>query len=194
MVVDYQQGKIYCLRSHQTDDIYIGSTTQPLSVRMAGHRRKCKHWKEGKGHYVSSYELLEYDDCYIELIEKCPCDCRMELERREGQLIREMDCINKRVAGRTKKEYTEENREMVLQRKKEEYQRNKERYRQRKKEYYQENKEHITQQKKEYNETNKEKIRERRNKKVTCECGCTYTRSNKVNHERSKKHIKFINQ
>ena len=37
---NYQNGKIYCIRSHQTDNIYIGSTTQKLCVRMAEHKRK----------------------------------------------------------------------------------------------------------------------------------------------------------
>ena len=27
---DYSKGKIYCLRSFQTDDVYIGSTAKPL--------------------------------------------------------------------------------------------------------------------------------------------------------------------
>ena len=194
MVVNYQNGKIYCIRSHQTNDIYIGSTTQPLSVRMAGHRRKCKHWKEGKGHYVTSFGLLQYDDCYIELIEEYPSNSKMELERREGELIREMDCVNKIVVGRTIQEWKEDNREKLLQGKREDYQRNKERYNKRSKEDYHKNREKYRQLKKEWYEKNKEKIRQQRNKKVTCECGCTYTLSNKRQHERSKKHIKFINQ
>ena len=33
---DYSTGKIYAIRSAQTGDIYIGSTIQPLCVRMAG--------------------------------------------------------------------------------------------------------------------------------------------------------------
>ena len=34
----YSNGKIYCIRNTITDDIYIGSTTQPLCKRMAYHR------------------------------------------------------------------------------------------------------------------------------------------------------------
>ena len=40
---DYKNGKIYCIRNNITDDIYIGSTTQPLSKRMVCHRDAAKH-------------------------------------------------------------------------------------------------------------------------------------------------------
>ena len=145
---DYQQGKIYCIRSHQTNDIYIGSTTQPLSKRMVNHRTKYGIWKEGRGCYTSSYELLEYEDSYIELIEEYPCNSKMELELREGQLIRELDCVNKFVAGRTQKQWREENRERILQQKKQYYEENKERVLEYHKQYYEENKERVLEQRK----------------------------------------------
>ena len=31
---DYQKGKIYKIISNETDDVYIGSTTQSLSLRL----------------------------------------------------------------------------------------------------------------------------------------------------------------
>ena len=41
---DYKNGKIYCIRNTIDDNIYVGSTTQALSKRMARHRQhaKCK--------------------------------------------------------------------------------------------------------------------------------------------------------
>ena len=54
--------------------------------------------------YFSSYEILKFGDAYIELIEKFPCKDRMELCKREGYYIRKLDCVNKRIAGRSKKE------------------------------------------------------------------------------------------
>ena len=41
-----------------------------------------------------------------------------------------------------------------------------------------------------YREDNKERI----NKKFNCVCGGKYTRSNKAKHEKSRKHLNFINQ
>jgi len=165
---DFKQGKIYCLRSHQTGDIYIGSTCQPLPKRKGDHKKKYKRWKNGKTHYVTSFELLKYDDCYIELIEECPCDNRNQLERREGQLIREMDCVNKLVAGRTKKEWGEDN------------------------------KEHIAEQRKKYKEANKEEIAEKAKKyreahknDFKCEvCNYSGSKASYNRHLKSQKHIK----
>ena len=39
----YHDGKIYALRSFQTPLYYVGSTTQTLSRRLAGHRRDYKN-------------------------------------------------------------------------------------------------------------------------------------------------------
>ncbi len=135
--MDYKNGKIYCIRSHKTDDIYIGSTSQPLHKRFYYHKRGYKCWKNGKGKYVTSYKLIDnYDDCYIELIEEFPCENKMQLNKREGELIREnYNVVNKKIAGRTDKEYREDNRDKMKQYKED----NKERLKQYNKEYYEKN-------------------------------------------------------
>jgi len=104
----YENGKIYVLRSHQTEDIYLGSTQQQLYKRFHQHKTHYNRWKEGKKHYITSNELFKYDDCYIELLEEYPCDNKMELCRREGELIRSINCVNKFIAGRTKAECDKE--------------------------------------------------------------------------------------
>lgn len=48
--------------------------------------------------------------------------------------------------------------------------------------------------KKEYIEKNAEKIKAQKNEKLTCECSGKFTRCNKVHHEKSKKHLNYINQ
>ena len=113
----YADGKIYCIRAPGTDEVYIGSTTRPLSERMASHRSHYKNWKGGKGHYVSSFKLIEMEGAYIELIEDCPCDSKEQLNRREGEVIRaSANCINKSIAGRTMVEYRADNKEAILER------------------------------------------------------------------------------
>jgi len=106
----YENGKIYAIRSHQTDDIYIGSTTQPLYKRFSSHKA---NFKDKSYRYVSVNELLKYDDVYIELLQGYCCDNKMELLKREGEFIRSMDCVNKRVAGRTHKEHYEDNKDKI---------------------------------------------------------------------------------
>jgi hypothetical protein len=51
----------------QTDDVYYGSTTQPLSKRLSGHKAHYKQWQKQNYNYVTSFEIIKYDDCYIEL-------------------------------------------------------------------------------------------------------------------------------
>lgn len=116
MMKNYETGKIYALKSNKTEDIYYGSTMQSLADRFMGHNRDYKCFKKGKGHYRASYELLKYDDCYIELYEFFPCKTRKELETREGEIISNNTCVNRYVAGRTKKKHYEDNREEILER------------------------------------------------------------------------------
>jgi hypothetical protein len=204
---DYQNGKIYTIRSHQTEDIYIGSTIQPLSIRFGEHKVQYKNYKVGKYHYVTSFKIMEHEDAYIELLENYPCDDRNELRRREGELIRQMKCVNERIAGRTMKEYYNENkqqiaeqtkeyrienRQKIAERKKEYYNRNKQQIAERAKEYRIENRQKIAEQQKKYTEKNKQKILEYRYQKITCPCGSIHTRCNKSQHVKSKKHIKYI--
>ena len=166
----YSKGKIYKLWSPQGEEIYIGSTIQSLAVRKAEHKRlDC-----------SSKILFEkYDDVRIELIEEYPCKNKMELNRREGEHIRNNDCVNKLIAGRTKKEYREDNKENILEKLKEWRENNKD-YNLN---YYTENKEKIA-------EKHKEKLKE----KITCECGCEVSKINLSTHKKSLKHIKLINK
>ena len=42
---DYQNGKIYCLRSHKTDLVYVGSTCQPLYKRLNEHKNYYKMYE-----------------------------------------------------------------------------------------------------------------------------------------------------
>eukprot|EP01127_Copromyxa_protea_P012167 TRINITY_DN3138_c0_g1_i1.p1 TRINITY_DN3138_c0_g1~~TRINITY_DN3138_c0_g1_i1.p1 ORF type:complete len:115 (-),score=0.06 TRINITY_DN3138_c0_g1_i1:412-756(-) len=80
----YSRGKIYKITSPQTDMIYIGSTTEPtLARRMAGHRANYAQWREGKRGFVTSFQLLEYNDCSICLVELFPCHTKDELAARE---------------------------------------------------------------------------------------------------------------
>ena len=114
MVVDYKLGKIYALRSHETDDIYIGSTAQKLlSTRLGGHKRNYKRWLNGKDNYTTSFELIKYDDCYIELLQEYPCENRHQLCKKEGEYIRKMNCVNKLIAGRTNREWHQDNKENI---------------------------------------------------------------------------------
>ena len=111
---DYQQGKVYAIKSNKTNDIYIGSTADILEKRFNRHNNDFNQYKKGNSNFCCSYKLLEiYDDCYIELIELFPCNSRKELERREGEIQRQYKniIVNKYIAGRTDNEYYRDNAE-----------------------------------------------------------------------------------
>jgi len=193
---DYQKGKIYAIRSYQTDDIYIGSTIQSLSVRLGEHKRRYKMWLEGKHNYTSSYEIIKYNDCYVEEIEKCPCNDKNELNRREGQIIRLMDCVNKRIEGRTRKEYRQDNKEKIKEQSKQYRKDNKEKYNENSRKYYEENKEKFKIHNKKYKKQNKERVKKINSKwgkkKFTCECGSIITNYSKSRHFKTIKHQTYI--
>jgi hypothetical protein len=218
---DYQNGKIYSIRSYQTDLIYIGSTTQPLSKRLSKHRCDFNSWKNNIGGYVTSFEIIKFDDHYIELIENYPCNSKNELVKREGQLIRETEnTVNKNIAGRNTKEWNEDNKEKVSEYKKQYYEENKEQLSEKQKQYYEENKEQLLEKQKQYREDNKEQILEKQKQyyednkeqileqqkqyyednkqkitqKYNCECGGHYIHCGEARHIKTKKHQKYINE
>ena len=55
----------------------------------------------------------------MELYEEYPCDNVEQLRRREGEIIRELKpVLNKQIAGRTEKEWREDNKEYCKEEKK----------------------------------------------------------------------------
>jgi hypothetical protein len=101
----YQNGKIYKIHSYQTDNIYIGSTTDTLSRRFSGHKYAFKNNRNN-----SSSEILKYDDAMITLIELYPVNLKIELHKRERYHIENHNCINKFLPTRSKQEYREKNK------------------------------------------------------------------------------------
>ena len=83
----YENGKIYKIVSKQTPYIYIGSTHQPITNRLSGHKSQYKLWKNGKCAYLTSFKIVQYDDVEIILIENYPCNNKEELEIREKYYI-----------------------------------------------------------------------------------------------------------
>ena len=215
-------GRIYIIKSPQTDEVYIGSTVNSLERRLSGHKTDYKKYLKGVYHYVTSYEIVQYDDCYIELLEEVNIENKQELHKLEGKYIKEMECVNQCIPGRSMKEYYQDNKELISEkgkdyrdankekmkeRYKNRYQDNKEKFLEKMKDYYydnkdkvlervknhyQDNKEKIKEYSKEYNINNKERISERNKVKMTCECGSIVRKSDINRHNRTIKHKKYM--
>lgn len=171
------KGYIYCIRSHQTDQIYIGSTTQILSKRMSDHRVDYKCWLNKKRGYVTSFEILKFDNAYIELLQEVEVESKAELRKLEGENIRKHNCVNKRIEGRTIQEWTQDNAVKIAE------------YRTI---YKKNNRVQISEHQTIYRQKNAIKIKEKKAKPYTCECGSIITTAGKAQHCRTNKHLKYI--
>jgi Zn-finger nucleic acid-binding protein len=163
---DYKAGKIYTIRYRNDDSlIYVGSTIQPLYKRWYEHKKSCLN-PSGKEYNRIIYQRIReegnFDDWYIELYEDFPCENREHLNKREGEVIRQIGTLNMCIAGRTKQEYR------------------------------QENKEKIKENDKQYRQENQYKIKERKSQKITCVCGSIHRKGDSSTHQKTKKHTNFL--
>jgi hypothetical protein len=163
---DFSKGKIYKLIDNTNGNIYIGSTTLPLNERLYGHTSDSRHNRNN----MSSSDIIKNGDYHIELIEDYPCQCKAELDRREGYYIHTLNCVNQILPGRTYKERLEYDR----QRHKTHYDNNTDKESERKKAFYYANQ-------KRFKTPN------------ICICGQNYT-CHKSRHLNTKHHQKYIKE
>ena len=161
----YKNGKVYKIVDVGYSMCYIGSTCEELCQRMARHRKDYRNYLKGGKYYLTSFKIFEkygLDNCKIELLEKYPCDDKEELKKREGYCQQTMDCVNKQTAGQTKEEYRNRNRDK------------------------------INAQKRNHYHNNSGEINEKAKQKYTCECGAVVCVGGKSEHEKMKKHQRFL--
>lgn len=167
----YQKGKIYKITSTQLTKCYVGSTVSPLSIRFSQHKHRYLKGTENP----SATELMKYDDAKIELVEDYPCGSKKELFAREGHWIKELDCVNVKIAGRTRVQY---------------YQDNKQKINDNAKQYYQNNLVKMKQAKKAYYESNKDALENIRGSKIKCDiCNREFRKDSISRHNKSKLHL-----
>ena len=194
----FHNSKIYTIRSPQTDKYYIGSTTQILCKRLTNHKTDYDRYLKGIYHNIRSFKIIELGDAYIELLEEFKCENKEQLEKREGEIIREHknNCVNRTISGRTAQEYRSDNKDKIQEQITQYRSDNKEHIMQ----YKSDNKGKISEQQKQYRIANKERDKQYRearkdkiNESFTCECGSISSRRSKNRHNKTKKHIAFIN-
>ena len=69
--------------------MYIGSTFEPLSKVLIRHKEEYKWYLRGRFTDAHPFELVKYEDAYIELLEDYPCENEKQLRKRKEELIRE---------------------------------------------------------------------------------------------------------
>jgi hypothetical protein len=176
---------------------------------MTGHRRDYKLWLDKKKNYITSCEILKYEDCYIELLQEVEVESKTELYKIEGENIRKHNCVNKRIAGRTHKEYAKENAVHIAEYQSKYAKKNAVKIKEQKANYQKENAVHIAEQKSnyqkenavsiakqsfKYRQENAVRISERASKPYTCECGSIGIVAKKARHCKSKKHLNYMSR
>jgi len=177
-MVNYENGKIYKIVCNETGLIYIGSTAQKyLSTRLGEHKKNYKAYLNGNHNYITSFKVLECENYVIILLENYSCNDKYSLQGKERHYIETIECVNKVIPNRIKKEYCLDNQDKISLYNTNYYQMNKnklkenikkyresnkDKLKEKKKDYYEDNKDEIKVKTKIYQEKNKEKIKERR--------------------------------
>jgi len=164
-------GRIYIIRSPNTEMVYVGHTFQTLKIRFCNHKST---WKTKTGS-CTSYLVLEKGEAYIELLEEVEVESERELDMLEQKWIDQTpNAVNKNRTYLTDEERIQRHRDFS-------------------REYGREHKEKIAEYNKKYREANKEEIKKKRREKVLCEvCGCFLVKGTKKQHERTKKHARNL--
>ena len=154
-MVNYQNGQIYKIVDVGFNKCYIGSTCEELKRRFQRHKDHHLEYKKGKRNFTTSSLLFDefgIENCKIFWIKDCPCNSKKELEAEEGRIQQETDCVNKYQAGRSAKQWR------------------------------QDNKEHMQDYNKQYAIANEEVIKARTAQTFDCPCGSTYSYGHKTRH------------
>ena len=207
--MNYQNNIIYKIQHKTIDElIYIGSTTN-FTKRKNKHKSDCCNEKSTKYNtkkYVMIRENGGWDMFTMVLVKKYPCNDYLEAHAEEERIRRELNAnMNSIRCFRTEedikedhkissKQYRETHKEQVKERSKQYCETHKEQVKEKWKQYRETHKEEIKENKKQYYETHKEEIKEKNIQKVECECGCIIPKHSLINHKKTRKHLKLLNE
>lgn len=110
-------GFIYQIYSPATPYFYIGSTFLPINRRFANHKST---YKSGRRPNLTANKILKHEDVQIKIVKEVNCQDDVDLRKAEGEEIKanEKLTVNKVIAGRSPKEYLEDNKCLILAQKK----------------------------------------------------------------------------
>ena len=106
--MEIAKGTVYCIRSENTDKVYIGSTKNPILKRFGQHLTTYKQKQNNKLlSNISSFEVIEKGNASIEILEEI-INCNIkDLLKLEKHYINKLSafCVNKKIPTRTNQEY-----------------------------------------------------------------------------------------
>jgi hypothetical protein len=165
----YNNACIYMIKckDESIKEVYIGSTCN-FNQRKALHKYHCNNQNCIQFQYFI-YQFIRqnngWDNFEMMKIEQVVCETKKELESVERKHIEKYNSrLNKYIPNQTRKErYQSDDVKQIIN--------------QRNNSYYQKHKDNIL---------------EKRKEKIICDCGHTYTKSNKARHMKTKKHLQYL--
>jgi hypothetical protein len=173
-------GRVYKITSPQTEKVYVGSTKKTIEARFGDHKSDYK--TRGDKINIGSFDILKFDDAKVELLEEREFNNTKELYLLERFYMEQFE-------NTTNKLRPIVSNDDVVEYQKKYHEANKERI----KKLNIENKDKIKISRRKYYDANINKIKEYQKEVLVCKCGCNITRKAMKNHERTKRHIKQIN-
>jgi len=171
---------IYGILCNITDEIYVGSSSKPLDIRMK--------WHINKSNGCISRQIINRGDYDASIIEDLgECELHFALQK-EKYWIDELQSINIKYPILSPEELKQRQHNYNITVKRQNYKSGD--Y----SKYYQENKEQIKQNVKLYRIENCENIKQKRGEVIQCDCGKSYTFGNRLRHLKSKYHLKCIDE
>lgn len=192
--VDYSKGRIYIIKNNVNEKVYVGSTTWEVAKRFNKHVSQRNKATDTTWRFYAALNEIGPENFFWEEIEKFPCQNKSQLTSREGHWIRHFKSwktdsgYNKKVEGRTRTEYYEDQIDTIKQNVKEYYQNNKNKIDEYKQQHYQEHAEHYKEYKQEWYSKHRESIQQKNKEKLTCTCGAMVCRAAMATHLKSKRH------
>ena len=214
----YSNSKVYKLINSVDDTFYIGSTTTQLCKRLSYHRNRSHEEKYKNCKLYEHLNRVDFENVKIILIQEFNLENKEQLRREEQIYIdrykHDPNCLNsmnafstedqkahrkkeyrrnhKEQARETNKRYVMTHKEPISQKNKLYYKSNKEEINRENRDYQIANKGTISEYQKQYRSDNREKINEQRKKTYVCLCGSVIRLDSKTKHERSLKHLNFL--
>jgi hypothetical protein len=81
------KGCIYCIKSLNDNNIYIGSTIQPINVRYSKHKYDSKHSHRIKPVHKMILDTGGFDNYEIKTLKELSCNTIIELREYEKKII-----------------------------------------------------------------------------------------------------------
>jgi len=148
---NYQNGKIYKIVNDIDNELYVGSSIQPLSKRMVEHRSHSKYDQYNKTKLYVHFQKIGVEHFKIVLVELFPCLVREELLAREEYWRKELKAsLNSNYVVQSTERYKEiqknsckRNKVKIVERHKQYHEINKEKRNEYSNKYYSQHKEQF---------------------------------------------------